>query len=130
MTPPGAARPDEGSAVVDTVLVGGLLGVLFLAVVQFTLAVHVRTTLIDCAGEGARVGALAGSGPGAGAARTRDLITADLSAEYASQVEAGRETVAGLETVVVRVRAPLPLLGLLGAGRVLVVEGHAAAEGA
>ena len=121
-----SGESERGSAVVDAVLVGGLLGLLVLAVLQLVLAVHVRTTLVDCAGEGARFGALADRDPQAGVQRARDLIAADLSEAYADDVEAGRETFDGLETVVVRVRAPLPLLGLLGP-RTLVVEGHARA---
>lgn len=39
------SRCDErGSAVVDFVLVGGLLTVFFLAIVQLTLVLHVRNT--------------------------------------------------------------------------------------
>jgi hypothetical protein len=88
----------------------------------------VHNTLVDCAGEGARYGALADRSPTAGAERARELIRADLSDAYAADVTAGRERYAGLDTVVVHVRAPLPLIGLLGAGRVLTVEGHADAE--
>ena len=114
---------------VEFVLVGTLLSLLFVAVVQLAVLMHVRTTLIDCAGEGARYGALADRDPEAGVRRARELISADLSPSYAEDVEAARETVDGLATVVVRVRAPVPLVGLLGAGRVLVVEGHAQVEG-
>lgn len=123
-----ARTPDAGAAVVDVVLVGVLLSLLLLAVLQLTLAVHVRTTLVDCAGEGARFAALAGNDPAAGEGRTRELIGADLSETYAQDVVAGREVVEGLDTVVVRVRAPLPVLGLLGVGTVVQVEGHARAE--
>lgn len=120
---------DRGSAVVDFVLVGALATVLFVALVQLALALHVRNTLIDCASEGARHGALADRTPAEGAARARALIEQDLSARYAGDVEAGREVVDGLDTVVVRVRAPLPVVGLLGTGRGLSVAGHAVAEG-
>ena len=67
--------------------------------------------------------------PRAGAARARELIAADLSPAYARSVTAGVETFDGVPTVVVRVRAPLPLVGLFGAGRVLTVSGHAVVEG-
>ncbi len=110
---------------VEFVLVGALLTLLFVAVVQIAVVQHVRATLVDCAGEGARYAALADRDLQAGVRRTRDLISADLSPSYAQDVEAGIETFDGLQTVVVRVRAPLPLAGLLGAGKVLVAEGHA-----
>lgn len=120
--------PDTGSAIVDFVLVGALVTVLFVALVQLAVVLHVRNTLIDCAAEGARYGGLADRTPADGAARARTLISQDLSARYARDVEAGRETVDGLDTVVVRVTAPLPVLGLVGTGRVLTVSGHALIE--
>ena len=122
-------RPrDAGAAVVDFVLVGTLVTFVFLGVVQLATVLHVRNTMIDCASEGARFGALAGSDLDAGARRTRELIAADLSSAYAEDVVARRATVDGLETVEVRVRAPLPVIGLLGVGRVVTVTGHAVAE--
>lgn len=123
-----ADRSEAGSAVVDFTLVGALVTLVFVAVVQLAVVLHVRNTLVDCASEGARFGALADRDPAAGAARTRELVTADLSARYATSVTAGRERFAGLDTVVVTVRAPLPLVGLLGVGRVLTASGHAVAE--
>jgi hypothetical protein len=126
----GGGRPggDAGSAVVDFVLVGALLTLIFVALIQLSVALHVRNTLVDCASEGARYGALADRTPADGAARTRQLIGQDLSARYARDVEAGHETVEGLDTVVVRVRAPLPVVGLLGTGHALSVSGHAVSE--
>ena len=44
---------------VDFVLVGALLTLFFLAIVQLTLVLHVRNTLIDAAASGARYGTLA-----------------------------------------------------------------------
>jgi Flp pilus assembly protein TadG len=123
-----ARRQDRAAAIVDFALVSGLLTLVFVAVVQLAVVVHVRNTLADCASEGARLGASADSDPQTGVARTRELITADLSSRYATDVTSGRETVAGLDTVVIRVRAPLPVLGLLGLGRVVTVDGHALAE--
>lgn len=124
----GVHRRDAGAAIVDFALVGALLTLLFVAVLQFAVVLHVHNTLVDCAGEGARYGALADLSPSAGADRARELIRADLGDAYAADVTAGRERYAGLDTVVVRVRAPLPMVGLLGAGRVVTVEGHADAE--
>ena len=126
---PRRGNGDRGSAVVDFTLVGALVTLVFVAVVQLAVVLHVRNTLIDCASDGARAGALADRDPRAGAARARELIAADLSPAYARSVTAGVETFDGVPTVVVRVRAPLPLVGLFGAGRVLTVSGHAVVEG-
>lgn len=113
---------------VDFALVGGLLTILLLAVMQLVLVLHVRNVLIDCASQGARLGALADQNPQAGADRTRELIRSELSERYAQQVSAGHADIDGLNTIEVRVRAPLPMIGMLGAGRVLTLSGHALEE--
>jgi Flp pilus assembly protein TadG len=122
------AGRDRGSAIVDFALVGGLLTVLFAALLQLLVVLHVRNVLVDCAAEGARYGALSDQNPAAGATRTRDLITAELNSAYAQDVSVGHRSVDGLDTIEVRVRAPIPAVGLLGVGRVLTVSGHALAE--
>ena len=114
---------------VDFVLVGGLLTVLFVAVVQLTLVLHVRNTLTDAAAAGARYAAVAGREPADGVARTRELVAADLSPAYARDVAAGLVTVGGVEVVEVVVTAPTPVIGLVGPGGTLVVRGHAMVEG-
>ncbi|WP_291755697.1 TadE/TadG family type IV pilus assembly protein [Cellulomonas sp. 73-92] len=120
---------DAGAAVVDFVLVGGLLTVLFVAVVQLTLVLHVRNTLVDCAAQGARYAAAAGREPADGVARTAELAAAELSGAYARDVTATRTRVGGVDVVEVTVRAPMPVVGLLGPGGTLVVRGHAMVEG-
>ena len=55
---------------VDFVLVGGLLTLFFLAIIQLTLVLHVRNTLIDAAASGARYGTLADRGAGDARDRT------------------------------------------------------------
>ena len=119
---------ERGSAVAEFTLVGVLLAVLALAVVQLALALHVRNTLLDAAAEGARFAALAGSSASDGTARTRDLISAAISAEYAQDIIAGTTSVGGVPAVEVTVRATLPVVGLLGVERALEVSGHAALE--
>lgn len=127
---PGQLRGDDaGAAIVDFALVGALLTIVFVAVVQLAVVLHVRNTLVDCASEGARYGALSDRSPADGAERTRQLIESALAPRYAGDVSAGTAEVAGLRTVEVTVRAPLPVIGLLGTGRVLVVSGHGAQEG-
>lgn len=119
---------DRAAAVVDFVLVAALLSLIFVGLVQLAVVLHVRNTLIDCAAEAARYGALADRTPSDGVARARALIAQDLSARYAQDVRADREQVDGLDTVVIRVKAPLPVLGLVGAGHLIDVAGHAVLE--
>ena len=109
-------------------LVGGLVAVLFAAVVQVTLAWHVRTTLIDCAAQGAQFAAAAGREPSDGVARTVELATAELSGAYAANVTAARIRDGGVDVIEVTVRAPMPVIGLVGPTGALVVRGHAMVE--
>ncbi len=119
---------DTGSAVVEFALVSSLLAALFLAVLQVGVALYVRNTLVAAAAEGARYAADADLGPADGAARTREVIASSLPSTYAANVTAGFETVDGVRTVVVQVRAPLPILGMAGPSGDLVVQGHALVE--
>ena len=127
--PDRCRRCESGAAVVDFVLVGALLSLLFLAVLQLALVLHVRNTLVASAAEGARFAANADRGPDDGAVQAREIIATALSASFAEQVSAGMEVLDGLPTVYVEVRARLPLVGLLGPAGSLVVRGHALAEG-
>lgn len=122
-------RGQMGAAVVDFVAVGALLTLLFLGIVQLTTVLHVRNTLTDCASEGARYGAFADRSPADGAQRTRDLIGVSLSPRYAGDVTARTTTTRdGVDVVEVTVRAPLPVIGLLGVGQSISVSGHGAME--
>lgn len=117
-----------GSAMVEFVLVAVLVLALVVALIQLTLALHVRNTLIDSASEGARHAALHGSGLTEGVARTRELIGMTLSAGYAEDVTAAFVPDGDGRLVQVTVRAPLPVLGLLGPSGVVTVRGHAVVE--
>lgn len=118
---------ERGSAVAEFTMVAGLLVLLVLSVVQLSLALHVRATLADAAAEGARHASLVGSDASAGIARTRELITTAVGPAYAEQVSAGTAVVAGLETIEIRVAAPLPVIGLVGPVG-LEVRGYAPLE--
>ena len=119
---------DRGSAVVEFTLVGVLLTVLFLALLQLGLALHVRNTLAASAAEGARVAANADRTPADGEATTRRLIRDSLADSFAAGVTSGFETVDGVPTVFVQVDATLPMVGLLGPPRGIRVRGHALEE--
>jgi hypothetical protein len=128
MASPGPGH-ERGSAVADFAMVSSLVAVLFVAVFQLGLALHIRNTLISCAAEGARLGARADADPAAGADRARELIRASLSDRYTGQVTARVVDVGGVQAVAVDVAAPLPVIGPLGPDGRLRVTGRAFLEG-
>ncbi|MET3903734.1 TadE/TadG family type IV pilus assembly protein [Paenarthrobacter sp. 4246] len=115
-----------GSAVVDFVLVGALLTLFFMAIVQLTLVLHVRNTLIDAAASGARYGALADRTPADARARTAELIHSALNSDFSGDIVCSDVIVDGASTLEVTVKAPLPVVGLIGPRGLLEVKGHAA----
>ena len=120
---------DEGGASpVEFVLVGTLLTLLTLGALQLGLAIYVRNLVHDAAVEGAYHAALADTSIAEGAARTAEIIRRTVGSEYASDIEARRTTALGHPTIEVTVHAPLPLVGLLGAPRMLEVSAHAPLE--
>jgi len=120
------ARSDRGSAVTDFALVMPLLLLVAMAVVQLVLTMHVRSTMIAAAAEGARAAALAGAQPRAGEVRTREVLTEALGNQTA-QIQASHIRIAGAPAIRVQVTGNLPLFGLVGP-QVLTVEGHAFVE--
>jgi TadE-like protein len=129
MRPFGLDRLDDaGSAVVDFALVGGLLTLIFAAVLQLGIDLYVHNMLVSCAAEGARYAARADRQPGDAVPEAKDLIARTLNAHFAQDVTASLTTVDGVQTVMVQVRAPLPLFGLFGPARLLHATGHAFAE--
>lgn len=119
---------DDGSAVVQNLRVTILLTALALSVVQFALALHVRTTVIDAASEGARFGALAGNGPRDAVARTQSLIGAAIGDGYTTDVAAAYGAYRGHPSLIVTVEGTLPVIGLLGVGEGLHAVGRASVE--
>lgn len=124
----GGRGGERGSAVVDFVLVGGLSTVFFLAVIQLTLVLHVRNTLIDAASSGARYGALADRTSADARERTAGLIGTALGADFARDISTSETSFRKIRTLEVTVRAPLPVIGLIGPVAGLEVRGHAAAS--
>ena len=120
---------ESGAAVVDFVLVGALLTMFFVSIVQLALILHVRNTLIDAAASGARYGTLADRSADDARRRTGELIGTALNADFARDIETREVTFQGLRTLEVTVRAPLPVIGLIGPREGLEVSGHAAITG-
>jgi Flp pilus assembly protein TadG len=121
-------QDDVGSALAEFTIVAALLTVLTLSVLQLGLALHIRNTLLDAAAEGARHGSMTDNGAQSGAARTRELITIAIGSGYASDVSASEGNHLGQPAISVTVRAPLPLIGLIGVDEALEVTGHAPLE--
>ncbi|WP_084830014.1 TadE/TadG family type IV pilus assembly protein [Demequina rhizosphaerae] len=124
MTPSRAA--DEGSAVVELVLVGVLVVAVALGVLQLALAAHVRSTLTACAAEGARVAAVARQGDDAGAARAAGCAEAALG--LGAEVAVAREDVGGRAAVRVTLSGAAP--AMLWATGEIEASGRALLEGA
>lgn len=122
---PTNAAHERGSAAVDFVLVGALLTLFFISIVQLTLVLHVRNTLVDAAASGARYGALSDRTSMDARARTAELIGAALNGDFARDVTSTEVTIEGVRTLEVTVNAPLPVFGLIGPGKLLEVTGHA-----
>ena len=121
-------RDESGSAVAEFVMVGALLTVLTLSVIQLGLVLLIRNTVLDAAAEGARFAALADNGLVDGVERTTQLVTVALGPSYATDVSASYGSYLGHPAAIITVRAPLPLIGLIGLENGLEVDGHAAVE--
>ena len=124
---PGAGPPgtDRGSAVVEYVMVAGLVAMIFAATLQLALALHVRNTLIDAAAAGARYCTLADRSPEDGVERTRRIVSGALGPRYAQDVVATTAAVGELRTLEITVVSPLPVVALFGPPDSLEVRGHA-----
>ena len=119
---------EEGSEVVSTVLVQGLVVLVILLLVQIAFASHVRTMSVSAASEGARRGGLLGGDEDEAAARTGELLDSLVGAAKDREIAVDRESDAGVDILVVTVRTRLPLVGGYGP-RGLTVHGRALVEG-
>lgn len=119
---------DAGSAVAEFVMVSALLTLVFAAVLQIGLAMHVRNTVVDSAIAGARIAAAADRTEEDGAQHTALLISTAIGAAYADDI-AVATTPSGPQTLItVTVRTPVPVVGLVGPGDVWELQGRALAE--
>ncbi len=116
---------ETGAAVVDFVLVGALVTVIFVALLQLALVLHVRNTLADAASSAARYGALGDRTAADAKDRAIHLMDAALGPGYVQDVSVSIDTQDGLDILQVSLNAPLPLIGLFGPARSLEMTGHA-----
>lgn len=117
----------RGSAAVEFALVAPLVLLIFAALVQIGIAVHVRATLVACAAEGARAGAEAADVEQAALAGTRRALRSSVAEGTVQDISVKQMRVAGARVVGVTVVARLPLFGLFGPSR-LQVTGRALRE--
>ena len=119
---------EEGSEVVSTVLVQGLVVLVILLLVQLAFASHVRTMSVSAASEGARRGGLLGGDEDEARARTGELLDSLVGAAKDREIAVDRQSDAGVDILVVTVRTRLPLVGGFGP-QWLTVHGRALVEG-
>ena len=105
---------EEGSEVVSTVLVQGLVVLVILLLVQLAFASHVRTMSVSAASEGARRGGLLGGDEDEARARTGELLDSLVGAAKDREITVDRQSDAGVDVLTVTVRTRLPLVGGLG----------------
>lgn len=110
---------------VDFVLVGALVTVIFVALLQLALALHVRNTVADAASSAARYGALGDRTAADAQERAAYLVGTALGPNFVQDVSVSVETHNGLDVLRVSITAPLPLIGLFGPARSLEMSGHA-----
>ncbi|MDJ0316453.1 TadE/TadG family type IV pilus assembly protein [Arthrobacter antibioticus] len=116
---------EAGAAVVDFVLVGALVTVIFVALIQLALVLHVRNTVADAASSAARYGALGDRTAADAQERAALLVGSALGSNYVQDVSASVQSINGLNVLSVSISAPLPVLGLFGPSRTLEMTGHA-----
>lgn len=119
---------DTGSAIAEFALVASLLALVLAGALQIGLVIHVRNTVIDSAIAGARQAGLADQTAGDGRRLTAQLITASLGERYAEAISVDTESNGNVEIVEVRVRTPLPVLGLWGPAEVWDLRGRSIVE--
>ncbi|MDE0573593.1 pilus assembly protein [Demequina sp. B12] len=118
---------DQGSALVEFLGVAIMVVIIGLALIQLVFALHVRNTLQSTASAGAQHAALADRSPADGAARAIDLAQQSLGS-ISVEAEGREESISGVSVASVTVSAPVPLVGMWGAGRI-AVTGRAIEEG-
>lgn len=104
---------------------GALVTVIFVALLQLALALHVRNTVADAASSAARYGALGDRTAADARQRAHMLVASALGERYVQEVAASVESRDGLNIMTVTITAPLPLIGLAGPAQSLEMTGHA-----
>ncbi|WP_309082040.1 TadE/TadG family type IV pilus assembly protein [Zhihengliuella sp.] len=123
--PTSGSESERGTAVAEFVMVVALLTAVFLSVLQLTLLLHVRNTIMDAAAAGARYGTLADRSPSDGVARTREIVSDSLSPVFAEHVTARSISRGDLQGLEITVETHVPLVGFLPVAGRMSVEAEA-----
>jgi Flp pilus assembly protein TadG len=115
VSPEASRASDEGNVLVEFVLVSVLVIALAMGVIQLALTLHARNMRASAASEGARLAAANDRDLDDGVERTQWLVGESLGGIDCS-VTAVDITIDGAPAVRVTVTAPVPILGLWGAG--------------
>ena len=137
MTPRRAAPnadsgSEDGSSVVEFVLVTILVLFLFLVVMQIGQVLHARNVLVAAAAEGARFGANADRADEDGAVRALQVVAGSLPGTVADSATARavpRAAGADPQLVDIELSSDLPVIFLKVGPLHLTVHGHALKEG-
>lgn len=121
----GRWSEDRGSIVAENVMVMTLTVLLFAALLQAGIVIHVRNVMIDAASAGARYGALADRRPEDGVARARETLAAAVPGQSAADVAASTVSLDGVPAVEVTISSRLPGMGFLPGPIPVEVRGHA-----
>lgn len=108
----GRLRSDEGAAPVEFALVSPLLLLVALAVLQLTLALHVRSIVIGAASEGARLAAMGDLS--SGVERTERILQTSIAGAAIRDTVVRVDRSGPVAITAVDVTVDLPLVGLLG----------------
>ncbi|AZL13829.1 MAG: TadE/TadG family type IV pilus assembly protein [Brevibacterium aurantiacum] len=122
------AGADSGSAIAEFALIGSLLALVLAGTLQIGLVIHVRNTVIDSAVAGARQASLADQSNADGKRLTSELITVSVGERYAQSITVTTARHGQDDVVEVRVRTPLPVLGLWGPAEVWDLSGRSIVE--
>ncbi|MDN5805944.1 MAG: pilus assembly protein [Brevibacterium sp.] len=126
--PECGARADSGSAIAEFALVGSLLALVLAGTLQIGLVIHVRNTVIDSAIAGARQASLADQSMADGERLASELITVSVGERYAQSITVTSAQQGTVDVVEVRVRTPLPVVGLWGPAEVWDLSGRSIVE--
>ncbi|AZL10123.1 MULTISPECIES: TadE family protein [Brevibacterium] len=122
------SRSDAGSAIAEFTLIGSLLALVLAGTLQIGLVIHVRNTVIDSAIAGARQASLADQSMADGKRLASELITVSVGERYAQSITVTTAQRGQADVVEVRVRTPLPVLGLWGPAEVWDLSGRSIVE--
>lgn len=118
----------RGAAPVEFVLTGTLLVLITLGVLQLSLSIYVRNTVIDAAAEGARFASLADNSLLDGVQRAEELIRSSLGEGFMVEFRGRHAVVVNQPAIELTATTALPIVGIWGFFGTMEVSAVAAEE--